>query len=98
MVVLGGMGNVWGVLLGALVLEWINAVGLQQFGNTVNSTLGTNINFPSYNFLIFGALLIIMMLFRREGLLPEARTRQVLQEPERTEIEAVGADLEETTV
>jgi branched-chain amino acid transport system permease protein len=98
MVVLGGMGNVWGVLLGALILEWINVVGLPQFGNSFNSTFGTEINFPSYNFLIFGLLLIIMMLFRREGLLPETRTRQVLQEPERTEIESVGADLEGTKV
>ena len=94
MVVLGGMGNVWGVLLGALVLQWINAVGLAQFGASFNSTFGTDISFPSYNFLIFGALLIIMMLFRREGLLPETRTRQVLQEPERGELESVGADLE----
>jgi len=52
----------------------------------------------SFQFLIFGAVLIIMMLFRREGLLPETRTKQVLQEPERGEIEAVGADLEGTTV
>jgi branched-chain amino acid transport system permease protein len=98
MVVLGGMGNVWGVLLGALILEWINAVGLPQFGNTFNGAFGTDINFPSYNFLIFGLLLILMMLFRREGLLPETRTKQVLQEPERGEIESVGADLEGTTV
>jgi branched-chain amino acid transport system permease protein len=98
MVVLGGMGNVWGVLLGGIILEWINAVGLPQFGNSFNSSFGTDINFPSYNFLIFGVLLIVMMLFRREGLLPEARTRQVLQEPERTEVEAVGADLEEQRV
>jgi len=98
MVVLGGMGNVWGVLLGALVLEWVNSTGLQQFGASFNSGFGTDINFPSYNFLIFGVLLIVMMLFRREGLLPEARTRQVLQEPERGELEAVGADLEGTPV
>jgi branched-chain amino acid transport system permease protein len=98
MVVLGGMGNVWGVLLGGLILEWINAVGLPQFGNSFNSTFKTDINFPSYNFLIFGLLLIVMMLFRREGLLPEARTKQVLREPERTSIESVGADLEETPV
>jgi branched-chain amino acid transport system permease protein len=94
MVVLGGMGNVWGVLLGALVLEWINANGLPQVGNSINGALGTSIDFPSYNFLIFGVILIVMMLFRREGLLPETRTRQVLQEPERGELEAVGADLE----
>lgn len=82
MVVLGGMGNVWGVIVGALVLSWINGIGLQQFGNTVNSVLGTEINFPSFNFLIFGMLLILMMLFRREGLIPEARTRLVMHEGE----------------
>lgn len=80
MVVLGGMGNVWGVMVGALVLSWINGIGLQQFGNTVNSALGTDINFPSFNFLIFGMLLILMMIFRREGFIPEARTRLVMHE------------------
>jgi branched-chain amino acid transport system permease protein len=94
MVVLGGMGNVWGVTVGALALAWINSTGLQQVGNQVNSSLGTDIDFPSYQFLLFGMILILMMLFRREGLLPETRTRQVLQEPERGEIESVGADLE----
>jgi branched-chain amino acid transport system permease protein len=96
MVVLGGMGNVWGVFIGALVLEWINAIGLQQFGSTFNSSFGTQVNFPSYNFLIFGALLILMMLFRREGLLPEARTKRVLQEPDRVTAESLGADMEGT--
>jgi branched-chain amino acid transport system permease protein len=93
MVVLGGMGNVWGVLIGALALEWLNS-SLQQIGNSINSSLGTAVDFPSYNFLIFGAILILMMLFRREGLIPERRTRQILQEPERGELESVGADLE----
>ena len=37
---------------------------------------------------------VVFQVIRREGLLPEARTRQVLKEPERTEIEALGADLE----
>ena len=94
MVVLGGMGNVWGVMLGALVLAWFNATGLKQVGDTVNSTFGVDINFPSYSFLIFGGVLVIMMLFRREGLLPETRTRLVLREPGRTEAEALGADME----
>jgi branched-chain amino acid transport system permease protein len=94
MVVLGGMGNVWGVTIGALIMAWVNSTGLAQFGNTVNDVLGTSINFPSHNFLIFGAILVLMMLFRREGLLPETRTRQVLAEPERGELESVGADLE----
>jgi branched-chain amino acid transport system permease protein len=82
MVVLGGMGNVWGVLIGALVLSWFNTVGLPQGGNSFNSTFGTHIDFPSWSFLIFGATLVLMMLFRREGFLPESRTRLVLHEGE----------------
>ncbi|MDQ2676853.1 MAG: branched-chain amino acid ABC transporter permease, partial [Actinomycetota bacterium] len=97
MVVLGGMGNVWGVTIGALVLAWINSTGLAQFGELFNDSFGTNVNFPSHNFLIFGLVLVLMMLFRREGFLPETRTRQVLEEPERGQVEAVGADLEGTT-
>src|SRR5439155_10126742 len=81
MVVLGGMGNVWGVLLGALVLAWFNSTGLPRFGDAFNDTFGTNWNFPSANYLIFGAALVLMMLFKREGFLPESRTRLVLREP-----------------
>jgi branched-chain amino acid transport system permease protein len=95
MVVLGGMGNVWGVMIGALVLAWINSTFLPQFGATVNDVLNTDINFPSYNFLVFGLILVLMMLFRREGLFPESRTRQVLKEEERTSVEEIHADLEE---
>lgn len=91
MVVLGGMGNVWGVMIGALVIAWVNSTGLPRIGDTINSAFGTNINFPSYNFLLFGAVLVLMMLFRREGFLPESRTRLVLQEPERGDMESLGA-------
>jgi branched-chain amino acid transport system permease protein len=87
MVVLGGMGNVWGVMIGALLIAWFNSTGLPQFGDSFNTQFGTDINFPSYNFLIFGAILVLMMLFRREGLFPETRTRQVLQEAERSDDE-----------
>ena len=95
MVVLGGMGNVWGVILGALLLAWFNSTGLPQLGDTFNSTFRTHLNFPSYSFLIFGGTLVLMMLFRREGFLPESRTRLVLREPERTDMEALGSDMEE---
>ena len=94
MVVLGGMGNVWGVTIGALVVAWVNNTGLKQGGQGINNLLGTNIDFQSWSFGLFGLILVLMMLFRREGLIPESRTRQVLKEPERGELEAVGADLE----
>jgi branched-chain amino acid transport system permease protein len=82
MVVLGGMGNVWGVTVGALALAWINSTGLEQVGNTFNDALGTEINFKNYQFLLFGLILVLMMLFRREGLIPETRTAAVLSEEE----------------
>lgn len=80
MVVLGGMGNVWGVILGAVLMAWINATGLPAIGDTVNNTFHTNINFPSYNFLLFGGILVLMMLFKRDGLLPEARLKMISHE------------------
>ncbi|MFE9689107.1 branched-chain amino acid ABC transporter permease [Micromonospora sp. NPDC005806] len=94
MVVLGGMGNVWGVTLGALILAWVNSTGLPQFGNAFNEQFGTEINFTSYNFLIFGGALVLMMLFKREGFLPESRTRLVLREHEKTAVgqEAIEVD------
>ena len=80
MVVLGGMGNVWGVILGALRLSWLNSTGLPAFGATFNNRFGTEINFPSYTFLLFGLVLILMMLYKREGLIPETRLRLILHE------------------
>jgi branched-chain amino acid transport system permease protein len=94
MVVLGGMGNVWGVMIGAIGLAWINSTFMPELGETINSQFGTEINFPSYNYLIFGSILVLMMLFRREGLFPETRNRQILHEQERTEVEDLHEDLE----
>jgi branched-chain amino acid transport system permease protein len=82
MVVLGGMGNVWGVILGAFVLSWVNGTGLVAFGETFNAQFGTNIDFASFTFLLFGLVLILMMLYRREGFLPESRLKLVLNEEE----------------
>ena len=94
MVVLGGMGNVWGVLVGAVLLAWINNTALVQFGNIVNSVTGKNIDFPSFNFLIFGLLLVLMMLFRREGFIPEARVRLIMHEEEFSDVAVVTDDIE----
>ena len=94
MIVLGGMGNVWGVLIGAIVLDWINNSGLIQLGSIYNSTFNKHIEIQNYTFLIFGTILVLMMLFRREGLLPERRTQQIMHEPSRTELESIGADVD----
>ena len=94
MVVLGGMGNVWGVTIGAFLLAWLNSDGLKQIGVQIDQIFGTSIAevLPRYNYIILGLLLVLMMLFRREGLFPEQRTKALLQTPSRTEAESLGAD------
>jgi branched-chain amino acid transport system permease protein len=94
MVVLGGMGNVWGVTVGAFLLAWLNGNGLKQIGVQIDQLFGTELadTLPRYNYIILGLLLVLMMLFRREGLLPESRTRALLKTPSRTEAESLGAD------
>ena len=61
---------------------------------TINSIAGTEIDFTTLTYLLFGGALILMMLFRREGFIPEARTRAVMNEPERTALESQGAEAE----
>jgi len=88
MVVLGGMGNVWGVILGAFILSWVNGNGLTAFGQLYNDRFGTDIDFASFTFLLFGLVLIFMMLFKREGLLPESRLKLMLHEDELDDADA----------
>lgn len=94
MVVLGGMGNVWGVTIGAFLLSWLNSNGLKQIGVQADAFFGTTLEatLPRYNYIILGLLLVLMMLFRREGLIPEGRTQALLRTPSRTEAESLGAD------
>jgi branched-chain amino acid transport system permease protein len=75
MVILGGMGNVWGVCLGAAVLSYLNQQGLGAIGNQINSTFGTNIEITKYEAGLFGLIIVLMMLFRPQGLIPSARRK-----------------------
>ena len=72
-VIVGGMGNIAGVAIGALVLIGVlggpNQPGLLQ-------------EFGAFKLLIYGALLVFMMLQRPEGLLPSARRAQELHQEE----------------
>ena len=83
MVVLGGMGNVWGVAVGAFVLYTIQSVllkELNQFFQGQHIPILENINFVEYQFLLYGLALVLMMLLRPEGLFPNTRRRQELHE------------------
>ena len=80
MVILGGMGNIWGVIFGACFLTYLNFEGLSNIGTQVNDKLGTHLDLPKYEFGIFGAILVIVMLLRPEGLLPSSRRAAELHE------------------
>jgi branched-chain amino acid transport system permease protein len=90
MVILGGMANVYGCILGAVILTWVNYTGMKEIGNAVNNTFGTTIEMPHYQFLIFGFVLVLMMLFRRDGILPAARQKQSRELDE--QLERVGTE------
>ena len=80
MVILGGMGNIWGVILGGGFLAYLNQEGLGNIGAEINETFGTNIDVPLYQFGIFGAILVLVMLFKPEGLIPSARRKAEFEE------------------
>jgi branched-chain amino acid transport system permease protein len=79
MVILGGMGNVWGVCVGACFLSYLNAQGLGSLGKEVNSVFNTSIDVPKYQFLIFGLIIVLTMLFRPQGLIPSSRRAAELE-------------------
>jgi branched-chain amino acid transport system permease protein len=85
MVILGGMGNVWGVALGGFVLSYVNYQGLFAAGHTFNSVTGADLDISEYSFLIYGVAIVTFMLFRPEGLLPSARRRHEFHEEEELE-------------
>ncbi len=72
-VIVGGMGSIPGVAIGALVLIGVlggpNQPGLLQ-------------EFGEYKLLIYGALLVFMMLYRPEGLVPSVRRARELHQEE----------------
>ena len=78
MVVLGGMGNVGGVVLGALLLTALPEA-LRYVGPLQKAWLGDIYVDPSdLRMLLFGLALVLMMLFRPAGLWPSATRRREL--------------------
>jgi branched-chain amino acid transport system permease protein len=73
MIILGGLGSIWGVVLGALVLSFINTNLIPDVLNEVPGKLGLDFDLTELGFGIFGFLLVIMMVLRPQGLIPERR-------------------------
>ncbi len=74
MVILGGMGNFAGVILGATVVTLLNLSVLKGVSEAMKGlNLPAELDPAKYERLLFGVILILMMIFRPEGLLPAKR-------------------------
>ena len=130
MVVLGGMGSLWGVVVAGTILAWLNFDGLGNIGSWINTTfsassanftvavigvvvfgialmtaetrsnqvifaalivfsivvfgilqvIGLPIDVPKYSFGIYGGIIVLMMMFRPTGLIPERRRKREIEE------------------
>ena len=82
MVVLGGMGNIWGVLLGALLLSFAPELLRHTVEPLQRTLFGRLIVEPEViRMLLFGLALMLMMLFRPAGLWPsKVRKRELTEE------------------
>ena len=75
MVILGGMGSVWGAIVGGLFLSYLDQEGLAKIGTEIGIQ-----DVPKYNFGIYGLIIVVVMLFRPTGLIPERRHKRELEE------------------
>ena len=87
MVILGGMGNVWGVIFGAAFLTYLDREGLSNIAGWFNDHVlpcsgaaesGKVISHgcvdaPLLSYGIYGAIIVLVMVFRPQGLFPEER-------------------------
>jgi len=80
MVILGGLGSIWGVVIGAVLLSFINTYFIPDVFNGVPKQLGLDFDLTQLNFGIFGFLVLLVMVLRPQGLLPERRRKLELTE------------------
>jgi branched-chain amino acid transport system permease protein len=85
MVILGGLGSIWGVVIGAIALSFVNIYLIpdvldQGFVGDALRDAGLDFSFTEISFGVFGFILVIMMVLRPEGLLPERRRQMELTE------------------
>ena len=79
MVVLGGMGNIWGVVVGALLLSFVPEILRWTVTPVQEALFGRMLIEPEViRMLLFGLALVLIMLFRPAGLLPSAVRKREL--------------------
>src|SRR6266568_3174236 len=91
MVIIGGLGSIWGAVVGGLALGYINNYLIPDVLNGLPAKVGLHFPLTQVEFGIFGFLLVVMMVVRPQGLIPERRRRLELT----AEIAAEDAQLAE---
>jgi branched-chain amino acid transport system permease protein len=85
MVILGGLGNSYGALLGAallfLVPEYLKRISMLQANAAFTSVVpdflrGPLAHLADYQLLLFGAIMVLMMLYRPQGLIGSRRRKE----------------------
>ena len=89
MVILGGLGSIWGVVLGAVVLSFIANYLIPDVFNNLPEKVGLDFDLTEFSFGIYGFLLVVMMVLRPEGLIPERRRKAELTAEAETADEAL---------
>jgi branched-chain amino acid transport system permease protein len=79
MVILGGIGSIWGVIAGGLILSYLDREGLATIGSKIQEG-GLDFDPTKYQFGIYGLIIVVMMLIRPTGLIPERRHKIELEE------------------
>jgi branched-chain amino acid transport system permease protein len=92
MVILGGLGNVYGVIVGGLLIGGFDRILAEELnrpvhwlGGQMGSVWLQEHNVSQDRFIVFGGALVLMMLLRPAGLMPSARRKAELQ-PESEDI------------
>jgi branched-chain amino acid transport system permease protein len=70
MVVIGGMGSIWGVVAGAVLLSALNHYLLPQVLYDVPGLVGLDFDLSQIASGIYGFMIVVVMLLRPQGLLP----------------------------
>jgi branched-chain amino acid transport system permease protein len=79
MVVLGGMGNIWGVVLGAVLLSFVPEILRYTVEPVQRWIFGRSLIDPEViRMLLFGVAMVAMMLFRPAGIFPSAVRKREL--------------------
>jgi branched-chain amino acid transport system permease protein len=78
------------VCVGAVLLSYLNFQGLNAVGNTFNDVFNAYVSVSKYQYLVYGTIIVVVMLFRPQGLIPSAQRKAEL-EFEQDDAEAAAA-------